>query len=317
MVKNIKYILTRILIGVGVVIALQLLQGTLIGNVYAEVYSYGNSDGSNISSCTNCASLTYNWNFDTHLNSYGYLYFNVLTFGEMGGLGFLPTITNSRVKINNLWYSCEVTNSAQINDYNNIHSITNRSSLKCPVSFKDSSVLQTIYIGTVSTGQDGISIYSPVTYVEDNSSSIIDQIEESTNQQIESQMTCKKYDKESVKLSNTFLSSGGTAVSNSNFGVSSYIRIDVNSKIKVLVTQNSQASTCFYNSSKTLISCIKNNTLLVNDILTIPNNSSYVRFSFNTSANEPQFQICKNGNQGVVDSNEQLNDTLSYFLQVI
>lgn len=307
----VRSIFKRIVVGVGIALVLMLIKGSLIANVHAEVYTISKNDGSNFSSCTNCNSLTYDWNYDIGLNSSGFLYFNALVYGTYGGTSYIPTFANARVKVNDIWYSCSITNSSQINDYNNVNYITNNASMHCPIKFKNSSIIQTIQLTTVGQGVEGISLYSPISYVEDSSSAITEQIEESTNQQIESQKVCNIYSKDNIKIDAKYLTNGGAESSSSNWGITGYIRLNNSSKIIVKSTQSVNGNTCFYDNDKGLISCTPNSGLNVDSEVAIPNNSSFVRFSINKSTNTPQFQVCSNGNQSVADSNEQLNDTLS------
>ncbi len=140
-----------------------------------------------------------------------------------------------------------------------------------------------------------------------NKEDIINNQNANTDKEIESQQVCDKIDKNNTIL-NGALGSTGNISSVSDFGVTDYIKIDSNSKINRIVTTNeSNAYTCFYNINKSFISCIANFNQSIG-ILTIPDNASYVRFTIKLSSNKPQFEICRNGNQAMNDSINDMKD---------
>lgn len=300
----VKSIIKRIIVAVSVALILMMLKGSLIANVHAsEVISIETESGNNFSSCTNCSTLTHSTGLASYIkNKSGTLYMNILVYSDSDANSFIPTLSRVRVKAHNETYTCFTNGQGYSYETNGSlnRTITSYSAF-CPMTFDSTGGIQEIFIQTNGNGTGGISLYSPMTFVVD-----------SNNQEIiDSQKVCKKYDKNSISINDKFLSSSGTETSSSSFGISKFIKIDSSSIIKVLVTQNSNASTCFYNVNKSIISCIRNNTLILNQELTIPNNSNYVRFSINPNANEPQFEICDNGNQAVANATDNLNDTLN------
>ena len=140
-----------------------------------------------------------------------------------------------------------------------------------------------------------------------NTQDIINNQNQNTQQEIESQQVCNYIDKKNVKQTGEFLNGNNTTTSNVNFGITDYININ-NSKITIPKLGANGIHTCFYNINKTFISCI--NTSNITNI-TMPENSYYARFSINITLNEPQFKICKNGNQPTNDSLNDLNDSLN------
>lgn len=70
------------------------------------------------------------------------------------------------------------------------------------------------------------------------------------------------------------------------------------------------ASICFYTKNKTLISCNAINYSIDSNI-NIPSETYYFRSSINKINNIPIYEICKKGNQGIIDSFNNLNDTLT------
>lgn len=138
--------------------------------------------------------------------------------------------------------------------------------------------------------------------------------ENSTQQQIESQQVCTHIDKNNVKTSG-LLNNSGTIVSNDNYGITDYINV-VNAKIKIVEPASYGIYTCFYNVNKTLISCVSQQN---ETEITIPNNTTYARFSLNVLYNKPQFEICQNGNQAMsnyLQDSEVSNSTLSGLLDL-
>lgn len=145
-----------------------------------------------------------------------------------------------------------------------------------------------------------------------NSEDIINNQNEIAKQQEENQKACQNIDKNNIVIDNKYLQSDGSYGNSNNYGITSYIKIDKNSKIKVLTSLNSDsAKYCFYTSSKELISCYSISNSLVNTELTIPSNADYIRSSIQKVQNKPTFEICKNGNQAITDSVNDLNNTIN------
>ena len=137
-----------------------------------------------------------------------------------------------------------------------------------------------------------------------NTQDIIDNQNANNQAQINSQKICEHYDKSKIKVSGYYLNTQGNASASNNYGVTEYIKI-VNAEIKEIthLDTTSQSSMCFYNVNHTLISCIRNNN--IGSTINIPSGAYYVMFSINKNEDKPQFEVCKNGNQGITDTLDQ------------
>lgn len=60
-----------------------------------------------------------------------------------------------------------------------------------------------------------------------------------------------------------------------------------------------------------MISCIQQNNVALNALITIPSNAYYLRYTINNTRNEPQYSLCRNGNQAISDGQQQINNTLN------
>lgn len=164
------------------------------------------------------------------------------------------------------------------------------------------------------TDDNDIDLAPVIANQNQNTQNIINNQNQNTQDIIDSNKICNYIDKSSIIENNKYLNSVGSIVSASgNWGITDFIKLSNSSTIENLVSY-SQASTtyyCFYNVNKTLISCSANSTLSENTLVSIPTNSSYVRFSIYSDLNKPTFNICQNGNQALDDSINNLNDSLN------
>ena len=142
----------------------------------------------------------------------------------------------------------------------------------------------------------------------ENTQEIINNQNENTQIIMEGQKVCNIYDKTSIKEENTAITNAqGNTANLNNYGITDYIKINQNDNLKI-ITQNSNSQySCFYNINKTLISCFKNNEVGNNVDITIPNNTSYIRFTIYTNTNIPNFKLCRNGNQAIMDQDHTYN----------
>lgn len=141
-----------------------------------------------------------------------------------------------------------------------------------------------------------------------NTQNIINNNNQNTQAIIDSNKVCTLIDQSSIKDDNKYLSSGTTTTNSSLFGVTDYINV-FGGEIKNLITytENWNVYSCFYDVNKDPISCVKNNSLTSS----FPDGSYYVRLSIYKTYNQPQFELCKNGNQATNDAINDLNDTLT------
>lgn len=138
---------------------------------------------------------------------------------------------------------------------------------------------------------------------------------ENTDREIESQKVCstKTIDKSSGYV-NGWLRSNGTIADSDSDVTTDYIYLDEVEDIKIISkNSNSDQRFCFYDLSKTVVSCDLASNYSLNSSINIPNNSYYVRFTIFKSTNKPtySFKLCQNGNQAMNDSINDVNDTLN------
>lgn len=159
---------------------------------------------------------------------------------------------------------------------------------------------------TITYGEDPTGAINEQTIIIEQEFENITNVIEQNNQNLinsitEQNQVCDLYDKNSIALNNKYLNTSGIEMGDSNFGITDYIKITDKGKVNVLNPRGTgdNASYCFYNINKTLISCQKTNTLI--NPVTIPTNTSYVRVSINKNQNLPQFEVCINGNQALTD----------------
>ena len=144
-----------------------------------------------------------------------------------------------------------------------------------------------------------------------NNNQIINNQNENSQKEIESQKVCNTIDKNSISSDNKFLDISGHLNNSNNFGITNYIKLSKDTKIKVLTSFNSDvAYYCFYDINKSVISCGNIQNSLTDTYLTIPSGSSFFRSSILKTQNRPTYEVCTNGNQALTDSINDTNDTL-------
>lgn len=149
-----------------------------------------------------------------------------------------------------------------------------------------------------------------------NTQDIINNQDKNNQELIESQQVCEDilFPDNSMKFESGYLSPNGNLLpSPYGWKVSDYISLSSNSSIFVNKRVFSEsASLCFYDSSKSLISCLKNSVFLPNSNINIPDNSRFFRFSY-TSNDSTQLNVksCKDGNTAINDSINDVNDSLN------
>lgn len=129
-----------------------------------------------------------------------------------------------------------------------------------------------------------------------------DSINENSQNEINSQKVCKNYDYTSGITAKKVLTGSGSIGSDNNGTISDYISITPQSTIIPSSSSINFGYYCFYTSSKSLISCSSNNTISINNSLTIPTNAYYIRFTFNTNYQRPSFNVCIPGNQAMTNT---------------
>lgn len=187
MIKDIKYIFKRIIIGVGIALFLSFLRGGLIADVHAlEVYSF--YSGGEVDVIDNTQWLTY-YDFDNHWSSWGtgYIRFNftVQKTAESTPSGTTPVITPRAVYVStgNADFICDIgTVYTQNSTYN-----AQVYSAMCPVSFYDGGGLRRINIYFQdqqynAQGQAKVSFDGHITFEKPSDSFDVSGIVNSANQ---------------------------------------------------------------------------------------------------------------------------------------
>lgn len=148
-----------------------------------------------------------------------------------------------------------------------------------------------------------------------NTQDIINNQNQQSQNEIASQNVCYNLNERYAKIKG-YLNGSGEFVeqtaTNQNY-TSDYISLNSQSKLSLLKQGNTNLRLCFYNESKTYISCIFNQSYNVGDNITIPTNAKYLRFVMKTKEDVygPNWSLCSNGNQAISDSVNNLNDNLN------
>lgn len=339
MSDNLVYILKRVAIGVGIALILAFLKGGLILNTHAkEISSIFNQIPDGNSQTVNNMTQYVNFNFNSgHWSNWGYgiLRFN-FSIIKVGGSSLAPLVVPSNVSATN--YACDVSSTSTSNS-----TFTGSTySASCPMIMGQNGLefisivltdnqqneqgvyritigslltfekIEDVTLDTSSTNSainnqtqnDNNNTQSIINNQNSNKQDIINNQNSNTDKQIDSQKVCKKIDKANISYDNHFLYDGGEIRENNDFGITDFIPINT-STIKVLSIRSGTASTCFYNVNKSVISCIRNTNLVLDEFLDIPPQASFVRFSINKLENKPTYNLCTNGNQALENT---LND---------
>ena len=148
-----------------------------------------------------------------------------------------------------------------------------------------------------------------ITYYKSSNSVIQETIENTTQEQIESQIVCqnKILTEKDFTISGSLDSNGNVATGgvNVDFKVTNYMDLKYIKKIQLKEKVDSGNSyICFYNESKVKTRCISQNGLYLNQVIQINNEDKYVRFTYKTTVQLPKWELeyCQNGNQAIQDS---------------
>lgn len=364
MVKSIKYIIKRIIIGVGIALVLGYLRGNLLIGVKAmqvSSYNLGTSPTFVISNAnTNVFHDVTGNPFAVHNGTSGYVNFNFSVY-KVGGSstaalvmprGASVSFGNGNVSTN---FVCNIGSVSSNNSTFNSQVY----SAHCPVNANSNGLTQ-IYIAFQDFQANDSSTYrviinSGISYeimentninldtsgttnainnqinndntntqniinnnntntqtITDNQDSntqdIINNQNSNTDKEIESQRVCSVFDKLSISFNNNYLNpnNGNITSTPTARGVTDFISITSSSSLSNILsyTENDNYGMylCFYNINKTFISCLGRNDFNNVSNISIPTNSSFVRFTINSSINAPQFKICTNGNQAITDA---------------
>lgn len=334
MVKDFKYIIKRIIIGVGIALALMFIRGTLLIGVHAkEVYSY-NWGSHQFTPVLTSSSTDFTLTSDSSLSNIGNgeILFSFSLFNN--NVNKVPIVNQVRVYSGSSSFICNfgTVNNASGGNFNTTtgETFTGSSavsySVVCPVNLGSDGLTRVaiFYLPWVGTNdiftltfsnyfsfvKDNDSTQEIIENDNDNTQNIINNQNDNTQQQIESQKVCTRYDIGSI-IGNGYISSSGSVISNSNYGYTDYIPINSSFSLKIFKLNNLTPGLAFYSSNKNFLSYVSYSNLSNNQNITIPNNAFYVRFSIQKNLNEPQFELCSNGNQAISDGQKQINDSLT------
>lgn len=94
-----------------------------------------------------------------------------------------------------------------------------------------------------------------------------------------------------------------------------FIDLSIYEKISIASPFNSSNETriCFYSekSQNTNISCVNTNNVAVDTEISIPSGANFARLSVRSSSNRPILKFCGNGNNAIVNSSNNINNTLN------
>lgn len=355
MVKDLHYIIKRILIGVGIALVLAFLKGGVILNAKAMTVNSQNLGAQtwSVNASTNYWYVNKSFNNIWYNWGPGYVYFNI-AISKQNTSSVAPLVSPKSIVLSSSSesYACSFDSSS----VNNSTYINQHYSVTCPVNFSNNTGLTLLTVNLLpnnNTPLDTYEIYFDgyMTFVNDSSSvnvnvdnsgsnsnrdqnfgnlindnrsntqsinnnndantqDIIDNQNSNTQQQIESQKVCTP---KSITLENGSLdgSTGSNIVLN-NRKRSDYMSVLPNKEYKVSSSSNVGVFVFEYDLNHSFVRFYPAQWANVPYTFTTGNNAKYVRFVFNSnSVNNPVFTGCFNGNQSIVDSQQEINNTLN------
>ena len=234
-----------------------------------------------------------------NFNGSGFTIYNASYFMIMGSLqDYDPQVVSNFKKIAN----DNANNQALLNGINSStqNIINNENQVKQDIINNQNQLNQNI----INNNNQNTS--SIINNQNQNKQDIIDNQNSNTDKEIESQQVCTIIDKSYIGLDNNYLN-GYTETNNNSWGVTDYIKINRFDTLTYYQSFSAGASLVFYDENKNTISFIRYQSISDTNII-IPSNAYYVRFSINKPGNKPQFKICKNGNQAMNDSINDMKD---------
>lgn len=353
MVRDLKYIIKRILIGVGISLLLMLIKGNLLLKAEAYTIALFDSQYNIMGYCNNCTDLQPNNSSKLATANRFVITFDGINIGTNQtydtDVSFQISGVNQTVFTNRTLYILRQNNNYQQTPINPNLSIANYANTLLPSNPPVAGVItQANYTGTFTSDTAGLLrldvefqsqdisyikiLNSSINYTgTDNSEAIANSTQNITNnqnqnttniinnnnqntqeiinnqnaiaqQQEENQRSCKILDKNNV-VENGYLNQNGTIATNAaNVGISDFINISEKYSLKVLNHTSGNVRGCFYTSSKSYISCFVNSSLTDGQMITIPSNARYFRFTSNYTSNLPIYELCTNGNQALEDT---------------
>lgn len=350
MATDFKYIIKRIIIGVGIAFIIMYLKGGLIANVYAitSSYSFGAKDET---FGTNYAVFTYSTNGNPWTNySDGTFTFSFQAY-KTGGDSISSNALLRHVVINSSngsSFACNVGTTTLGNSTftNGLYSAS------CPVTFDNNAYFKSIVfyfdsnnavIGpnyrflwnglitysskpqsntnvNLDTSSTTSAINNQISNDNSNTQSIINNQDSNTQDIIDNQNQNTQDTIESQQVCTTYDKSSG--IQQGYFNSNGTINTGSSSSDYVItdfINITGAKLEALTSGGSNVRTCFFNtnksfvsciNTISVG-VLTIPTDATYVRFSIQKSNNRPTFKICQNGNQAIVNSQESINNTLN------
>lgn len=138
-----------------------------------------------------------------------------------------------------------------------------------------------------------------------NTQDIIDNQNSNTQAIIDSNKSCRSYNNSDIVQHGKRFLDTGELISTNGYGVTDYIPLNKDSDffISLNVTANAPFTRyCFFDNSRTFISCSTVANATLNSNLNIPVATKYVRFTIIESENRPIYNICSNSGQAITDA---------------
>ena len=329
--KRIRYFINRILIGVGIALVLSFLRGNLVLGVRAREMSTSSFGGLQVA--VNGTDNNYIWDVtDGSWENWGsgVLIGNgsiIKTNGQ--STSSFATVRSVMAYSGNQAYVCKMGSTASNNSTYQNQTFT----FECPMIMGQYGLQQIAFIYSHTGGTDftmRLEVNGSLTFVKDevdgssgttsainnqitndntNTTNIINNNNQNTQDIIESNQVCTVYDLTQATIVGNFNNTGTIVFSATSWRSSDFIKISSNDKITTISVLSSNPRYCFYNTNKSFISCgIPTSS---NESITIPSNASYFRYSVSYGYNMPTYKLCRNGNQALADSQQEINNTLN------
>lgn len=350
MVKDIKYIIKRIIIGTGIAIALMCIKGNFMlqGHALQAISSWQMTAQESGVNNTENAVIWYTNNTPFANQGDGELLFTFSIY-KINGISTAPNVAPRFVRVHTGGepYVCYIGSSTLENSTFNGGTY----SAICPMHIESAGVTS-VTVALQNNTQNDSSQYvvrfnglftwkrdteytlldainnklnnignsdvisnnnqntqNIINNQNSNKQDIINNQNSNTDKEIESQKVCTP---KSLTLENGGIdgTSGSNIVLN-NRKRSDYISVLPNKEYKVSSSSNVGVYVFEYDSNHSFVRYYPAQWANVPYTFTTGNNAKYVRFVFNNSTvDNPVFTGCSNGNQAIVDSQNELNNTL-------
>lgn len=351
MVKDLKYIIKRIIIGTGIAIALMCIKGNFMlqGHALTQAISSWQMPAQE-SSANNTDNSVIWYTNDTPfaMQGDGELLFTFSIY-KLNGISTAPNVAPRFVRVHTGGdsYVCYIGSSTLENSTFNGGTY----SAICPMHI-ESAGLTSVVVALQNNTQNDSSHYAVrfnglftwkrdteytlldainnklgymnnndiinnnnsntqniINNQDSNTQDVINNQNSNTDKQIESQKVCND---RSLTLVNGGISTEGNNVNLANRKRTDYISVFSNTEYKVKSTSNVGVFIFEYDNNYNFIRYYPASFTSVPYTFTTGNNVSYLRILFNSSTvNSPVLSGCFNGNQAIVNSQQDINNTLN------